>query len=227
MDDGWGYPYSWKPPYETTNQSLAVRLATSPPSQAHGLDYRSNVSKRCQRSPAGLPKTHWVLPAMPRHFPGATGGKKASDIGPKCHASTESHLPKHAFSGFNMGVSINVGTPKAGRFIMENPAKIDDLGVPLFQETSICFHQFSQEIGSAKCHQPSVAWTDEGTTGDLIWSKLCRLQTKQERQGSLPWLSFILFTISGIIYMIDIWSTSDATCQSTSGWFSSRWATSP
>ena len=37
-----------------------------------------------------------------------------------------------------MGVAINGGTPIAERFIMEHSIKMDDLGVPLFQETSIC-----------------------------------------------------------------------------------------
>ena len=36
-----------------------------------------------------------------------------------------------------MGVSKNRGTPKWMVKIMENPIKMDDLGVPLFLETSI------------------------------------------------------------------------------------------
>ena len=38
-----------------------------------------------------------------------------------------------------MGVSENMGTPKWMVKIMEHPIKMDDLGVPLFSETSIWY----------------------------------------------------------------------------------------
>ena len=39
----------------------------------------------------------------------------------------------------NIMVSQNIVVPQNGWFLMENPIKMDDLGVPLFLETSISF----------------------------------------------------------------------------------------
>ena len=49
-----------------------------------------------------------------------------------------------------MGVSKNRGTTKWMVKIMENPIKMDDLGVPLFSETSIFVRSFLQGLGGSK-----------------------------------------------------------------------------
>ena len=56
-----------------------------------------------------------------------------------------------------MGVSKNRGTPKW--FIMENPIKIHDLGVPLLLETSICKELYSTppKLVVAKPHHRCLA----------------------------------------------------------------------
>ena len=48
----------------------------------------------------------------------------------------KSNLTGACVSSLYMGVSKNSGTPKWMVKIMENPIKMDDLGVPLFSETS-------------------------------------------------------------------------------------------
>ena len=43
-----------------------------------------------------------------------------------------------------------IGVPQNGWFMMENLIKLDDLGVPLFSETSVCLHVFI-DISMYKC----------------------------------------------------------------------------
>ena len=50
---------------------------------------------------------------------------------------------KHGLTDSYMGVSKNNGTPKWMVYFMENPIKMDDLGVPLFLETHICKYKYT------------------------------------------------------------------------------------
>ena len=54
-----------------------------------------------------------------------------------------------------MGVSKNSGTPKWMVKIMENPIKMNDLGVPLFLETPIYVFKFTYDMDSNRSHNPT------------------------------------------------------------------------
>ena len=55
-------------------------------------------------------------------------------------------------SGSFLGVS-KIGVPQIGWFVIEHPIKMDDLGVPLFSETSI--FKYTREEGVFKTPSPN------------------------------------------------------------------------
>ena len=91
------------------------------------------------------------MPKQPSRWPRMCG----KSISPSAHLRAETATPSVLGVGWNiqwcnMGVSKNRGTPKWMVKIMENPIKMDDLGVPLFSETSICYPFFLRDEN--RCH---------------------------------------------------------------------------
>ena len=87
-------------------------------------------------------------------------------------------LPKH------LGVSKNSGTPKWMVKIMENPIKMDDLGVPLFLETPIYVKEFLMFFSE------HVRWFDPCDRHPLklarsLWDRHILWNMRHQRYG--PW----------------------------------------
>jgi len=97
-------------------------------------------------------------------------------------------IPHYIFFPLYMGVSKNTGTPKWMVKIMENPIKMDDLGVPLFSETSI---------------SSSLLWSEGITTAVAKTEKKSTSVAKftQQTQTQNPSCS----TNMGVKYFATVW----------------------
>ena len=82
---------------------------------------------------------------------------------------------------FNMGVSKNNGTPKWMVKIMENPIKMDDLGVLLFWETS------TWPILSIAAKRLGSFWLAFFDVARLCWRLNSRSSSWQTAKWQVPW----------------------------------------
>ena len=92
------------------------------------------------------PRPVWLLSLLPT-WPGrlqtawCVGGMSVLGF---CVCVVWSWLFNGRFKSTSIWVFPKIGIPQNGWFILENPIKMDDLGVPLFSETSIYIYIYPQ-----------------------------------------------------------------------------------
>ena len=86
----------------------------------------------------------------------------------------------------NIRMFPKIGVPRNGRFIMEHLIKMDDLGVPLFSETSIPFP--NQHIGKEIFHPKYLSKVSRVKPGEGKWISWLRggILHRQKRKTSSP-----------------------------------------
>ena len=78
-----------------------------------------------------------------------------------------------------------IGVPQNGRSIMENPIKMDDLGVPLFSETPILMFRIGSRVTTVNVHQSILCTKNPVSMEDFFRRKWVRIESQNDRRVML------------------------------------------